>query len=155
MPVPKRYQRKTTPEKTVTQYERELGPEFRKDANRVLDAYLDSFYRWGPPATRAVLGWCVRYHAPRRSRSDLSQRCDLLRPILTPPGRGRSIHSVAKEIEQKSGGETSFETARGRIKDALQAARDDYERDRHALPLSEKPTAKKRHSKKYNVWFYW
>jgi hypothetical protein len=150
---PKRYQRKTTPEKTAAQYARELGPEFQKNVDFILEVYLRSFYRWGPSAAQSILRLCAHRHAPRHPRSVLAKRYGLLAELLIPPGR--SIYALAKEIERATKGETSFATAKDQIKDALQAARNDWEFDGRILPLSPGPSTKKCFSKRHGVWFYY
>jgi hypothetical protein len=123
----KRYQKKGLKKhKTLNDYFRELGGAYVADANRIQNEYHDLVDRWGRSAANAIwTEFCIngeRWTPFDQAADARHRRNKLLRRLLMPPP-GRTIHSLAKEIEQKSRGRTSFDTAKDQIRDALEHAK--------------------------------
>jgi hypothetical protein len=122
----KRYQKKRVEtRKVLNDYFLELGGAYVNDANRIQEEYHDLVARWGRSAANAIwTEFCIdgEKWTPPKVGDARHRRDKLLRRLLTPPP-GRTIYSLAKEIEQKSRGKTSFNTARDQIRDALEHAK--------------------------------
>jgi hypothetical protein len=110
----------------LNDYFLQLGGAYVADANRIQNEYHELVARWGRSAANAIwTEFCIngeRWTPFDQNAEARYRRNKLLERLLTPPP-GRTIHSLAKEIEQKSGGKTSLDTAKDQIRDALEHAK--------------------------------